>query len=223
MNYLETLDKLHPDIIHHFLETGESKGIPQELQQFVMQLQYAAEIYEYEKNITRAASKLRLRILAEQKISMPVRTCKARVYAMLNYFNVDNNVSVKVWENDFADKYHDLAKLAIANDDIKTAKSCYDAARQARIAASEAAARESDWAPVFVISPEITAEQMGFTKQSLKEIAKKNNEGFYLNLIDSLPIEKHERKRLLKDADIQDAEYEELNALDEELNANDYE
>lgn len=218
MNYLETLDKLHPDIIHHFLLTGESKGIPDELQKFVWQLQWAAEIYEYEKNITRASSELRLRILVEQKTDIPVRTCKARIYAALNYFNIDNNVSVKVWENDFADKYHDLAQLAIAADDLKTAKSCYDAARTSRIAASEAAARESDWAPVFIISPEITPEQMGFTKQSLKEIARKNNEGFYLSLIDSLPIEKHERKRLLQDADIEDAEFtEEINpAQDDE-------
>lgn len=217
MNYLETLDKLHPDIIQNFLHTGESKGIPSELQLFIKQLQYAAEIHEFEKNITRAASKLRLRILAEQNINIPLRTCKARIYAALNYFNIDNNVSVKVWENDFADKYHDLARLAIASDDLRTAKSCYDAARQSRIAASEAAARESEWAPVFVISPEITAEQMGFAKQSLKEIAKKNNEGFYLNLIDSLPIDRQERKRLLSDADIQDAEFtEETNPAEDD-------
>lgn len=206
MNYLETLDKLHPDIVHHFLQTGESKGIPEEVQLFLKQIQYAAEIYEYERNISRAAKKLRIRILTEQKIDVPVRTCKSRIYAALNYFNIDNNVAVKVWENDFADKYQDLAKLAISNDDLRTAKACYDAARDCRIAASEAAARESDWAPVFIISPEITAEQMGFAKESLKEIAKKNNEGFYLNLIDSLPVDKKEKKRLLADADIEDAE-----------------
>ncbi len=206
MNYLDTLDKLHPDIVHHFLQTGESKGIPEELQLFIKQLQYAAEIYEYERNISRAAKKLRIRILTDQKIDLPVRTCKSRIYSALNYFNIDNNVSVKVWENDFADKYQDLAKLAISNDDLRTAKACYDSARDCRIAASEAAARESDWAPVFIISPEITAEQMGFAKESLKEIAKKNNEGYYINLIDSLPVDRKEKKRLLADADIEEAE-----------------
>jgi len=216
MNYLETLDKLHPDIVHHFLQTGESKGIPEEVQLFLKQIQYAAEIYEYERNISRAAKKLRIRILTEQKIDVPVRTCKSRIYSALNYFNIDNNVAVKVWENDFADKYQDLAKLAISNDDLRTAKACYDAARDCRIAASEAAARESDWAPVFIISPEITAEQMGFTKESLKAIAKKNNEGYYINLIDSLPVDKKEKKRLLADADIEDAEM-----IEEELTLND--
>ncbi len=217
MNYIETLDKLHPDIVHHFLQTGESKGIPEEIQLFIKQLQLAAEIYEYERNITRAARKLRVRILTEQKIDVPVRTCKSRIYSALNYFNIDNNVSMKVWESNFADKYEDLAKIAIENDDFKTAKNCTDAARACRISATEAAARESDWAPVFIISPEITAEEMGFAKESLKEIAKKNNEGFYLNLIDSLPIDRGEKKRLLEDADIEDAEIiEEKTLYDDE-------
>lgn len=217
MSYLDTLDKLHPDIVHHFLQTGESKGIPEELQLFIKQLQYAAEVYEYERNISRAAKKLRIRILTEQKIDVSERTCKARIYAALNYFNIDNNVPVKVWENDFADKYQDLAKLAIANDDLKTARACYDSARSCRISAAEASARESDWAPVFLISPEITAEQMGFARESLKEIAKKNNEGYYLNLIDSLPVDKKEKKRLLADADISDVEI-----IEETLTEKDY-
>lgn len=206
MSYIDKIDKLHPDIVHHFLTTGESKGIPEEMQLFLKQLQYAAEIYEYERNISRAAKKLQIRIYAEQKIDVPVRTCKSRIYAALNYFNIDNNVALKVWESNFADKYEDLAKLAIANDDYKTAKTCTDAARACRIAATEAAARETDWAPVFIISPDITAEEMGFTKESLKEIARKNNEGFYINLIDSLPIDRGEKKRLLEDADIETVE-----------------
>ena len=28
MKYLEIIEKLHPDIIHHFLSTGECQGIP---------------------------------------------------------------------------------------------------------------------------------------------------------------------------------------------------
>ena len=59
MNYLETIEKLHPDIVHHFLQTGECKGIPEENQLFLKQMQWAAEIYEYERNISRAARLLR--------------------------------------------------------------------------------------------------------------------------------------------------------------------
>ena len=38
------------------------------------------------------------------------------------------------------------------------------------------------------------------------EIAAKHNRGFYINLIENLPLEKAEKKRLLRDADIEDAE-----------------
>lgn len=206
MNYLDTLEKLHPDIVDHFLKTGETQAIPEDLQQFLRQLQWAAEIYEYERNITRAAKKLRSRIFANQNISVNIRTCKARIYSAINYFNVDNNVAVKVWETDFANKYEDLAKVAIASDEFKTAKACYDAAHECRVRASEAADKEHAWAPVFLISNDVTLEQIGFQKRSLKEIARKNNEGFYINLIEGLPIEKEDKLRLLRDANIEDAE-----------------
>lgn len=209
MNYLETIDKLHPDIVHHFLQTGESGGIPEEIQLFLKQLQFAAEIYEFERNITRASKKLRIRILTEQKIDVPVRTCKSRIYAALNYFNIDNNVAVKVWKNDFADKYEDIAKMCIAADDYRSAGRWTQEAERCRTEAAEAAARESDWAPVFIITPDISVLDMGFENKSLKEIAKKHNEGYYVKLISSLPIEKAEKKRLFSDADIEDAQFEE--------------
>lgn len=44
------------------------------------------------------------------------------------------------------------------------------------------------------------------SEKSLKEIAAKHNRGFYISLIDGLPIESSEKKRLLRDADIQEAE-----------------
>lgn len=210
MNYLETIDKLHPDLISAFLTTGKCDGIPEEIQLFLKQLQWAAEIYEYERNITRAAKNLRIRILAQQHLSVDVRTCKARIYAAINYFNVDNNVSIKVWENNYADKYEDLAKLAAVRGDYKTQGNCYAEALECRRRASEADQADRQWAPVFIISPDIAPEDFGYKKRSLKEIARKSNEGFYINLIDSLPIEKEDKIRLLRDADIQDVEGEEI-------------
>lgn len=60
--------------------------------------------------------------------------------------------------------------------------------------------------------PKSRPKELGFSKRSLKEIARKSNEGFYINLIESLPIENDEKKRLLSDANIQEAEFtEELN------------
>lgn len=137
-----------------------------------------------------------------------MRTCKARIYAAINYFSIDNNVAIKVWESNFADKYEDLAKYAASLNDVKTQMRCYDRAADCRRRASEAADVDKEWAPIFIIDSKVSAEQLGFTKKSLREIARKNNEGYYLQLINDLPIEKDDKKRLLRDADIQDVEEE---------------
>jgi hypothetical protein len=206
MTTLEIIDKLHPDIIHTFLSTGKCSGIPDDVQLFLHQMQWGAEVYEQERNISKAAKTLQTRILAEQGIRLDVRTCQARIYSAISYFSMDCNVATKIWETDFANKYEDLALEATKYEDFRTAKACYDAARECRLRASEAADKENAWAPVFLISNEVTAELLGFTKRNLKEIAQKNNNGFYVNLIDSLPVEKEEKQRLLRDANIVDAE-----------------
>ncbi len=52
----------------------------------------------------------------------------------------------------------------------------------------------------------MTLDEMGFEKKSLKEIARKHNEGFYIKLITGLPIEKSDKQKLLYDAGIEDAQ-----------------
>lgn len=203
---IDRLDAIHPDLISAFLTGGKGEGIPVDIQLFLKQLQWAAEIYEYERNITRAARKLRIRINAEQGERIEERTCMSRIYQAINYFNVDCNVPIKVWENNFANKYEDLAKICAVQRDYKSQKACYDAALECRRRASEVAEADRGLGVTFILSPEITAEEMGFAKRSLKEIAAKHNRGFYINLIENLPLEKAEKKRLLRDADIEDAE-----------------
>lgn len=203
---LKKLESVHPDLITTFLTTGEGEGIPKDVQIFLKQLQWASEIYEFERNITRGAKKLRLRIAAEQHLTVDVRTCMSRINQAIGYFNVDCNVGIKVWENDFANKYEDLAKLCSAKRDYKMQKACMDQALECRRRASEMAEADRDLGVVFIISPEVTPEELGFQKKNLKEIAAKHNKGFYVSLIDGLPIESVEKKRLLRDADIEEAE-----------------
>ncbi|HRM57714.1 MAG TPA: hypothetical protein PLP97_10930 [Prevotella sp.] len=203
---LEKLESVHPDLITTFLTTGEGEGIPKDVQIFLKQLQWASEIYEFERNITRGAKKLRVRIAAEQHLTLDVRTCMSRINQAIGYFNVDCNVGIKVWENDFANKYEDLAKVCSAKRDYKMQKACMDQALECRRRASEMAEADRDLGVVFIISPEVTPEELGFQKKNLKEIAAKHNKGFYVSLIDGLPIESVEKKRLLRDADIEEAE-----------------
>ena len=88
MTQLDILDKIHPDMISAFLVSGKSDGIPADVQFFLKQLQWAAEIYEYERNITRAAKLLKQRINALQHLNLDERTCKARIYAAINYLSL---------------------------------------------------------------------------------------------------------------------------------------
>lgn len=203
---IEKLDSIHPDLISTFLTTGECESIAPDVRVFLQQLQWAAEIFEFERNITRAAKKLRVRINALQHIKIEERTCMARIYQAINYFQVDCNVPVKVWESNFANKYEDLAKLCAQQRDYKSMKACYDAALECRRRSSEIAEADRDLGVVILISPELTPEQLGFSKKNLKEIAAKHNQGFYVSLIEGLPIENKEKKRLMRDADIQEAE-----------------
>jgi len=206
MTQLERIEQIHPDLISQFFATGECEAIPEELCLFLQQLQWAMEIYEHERNITRAARRLQQRINAQQHVKIEQRTCMARLYEAINYFQVDNNVPIKIWENQYANQFENLAKMCAVAGDYKTQGKCYERALECRRRASEITEADRDLGVTFLFTPELTPEQLGFSKKNLKEIAAKHNQGFYVTLIDSLPIETKEKKRLLRDADIQDAE-----------------
>lgn len=210
MTLTEQLNAYHPDLISSFLSTGECAGISKEIQFFLKQIQWAAELFENERNISRCARKLHIRILAEQNLNIDVRTCKARIYSAIEYFEVDCNVSQKIWESNFADRYENLATMCIAKGDYKTAKLCQDSAADCRRRSSSIAETEKNWAPVFLINNTLSSEDFGFEKKSLKTIARKHEEGFYLQLIDGLGVDKDEKERLKRDAGIIDIEPEEI-------------
>lgn len=210
MTHFEILSKLDPAIIAHFLETGQSEGIPPETQQWLLEISMAYEEYDKDRNISKAAASLRTRIVARYKKKISIRTCQERIYAALEYFHVDNIVSDKVWYIDFANKYEDDAKAAIDAEDFRSAYLFRKAAEECREKSSVAASLDTDFVPVFLLSTDISLIDLGFESKNLKEIARKNNEGYYLNLINSLPIDQAEKKRLRIDANLPETPYEEI-------------
>lgn len=210
MTHFEILSKLDPAIIAHFLETGTSEGIPPETQQWLQEISMAYEEYDKNRNISKAAEALKVRITAKFRKKISIRTCQERIYAALEYFHVDNIVSDKVWYIDFANKYEDDAKAAIEAEDFRSAYLFRKAAEECREKSSIAASIDVDFVPVFLLSPNISLIDLGFESKNLKEIARKNNEGYYLNLINSLPIEQAEKKRLRIDANLPETPYEEI-------------
>ncbi len=211
MEYLARLEALHPDIISNFLESGNSEAIPVELQQFIMQLQWAIEIKEYESNINRAAKKLRERVWATHKIRLNINTAKARIYNAMVYFDVDDNIPQKVWDRDAANKFESLAKLAIAQDKLNEAGRFIDRANELRRRANTADVGAGSNQINFLISTDYNIEDGGFERKNLKQIAAKANKGFYINLINGLPLSQEEKEPLYRDADIEEADFEEIN------------
>ena len=139
MTTLDTIQQIHPDLIAQFFSTGKCAAIPHDVQLYLQQLQWAAEINETEHNVQKAADKLRDRIAAEQKVKIEKRTCLARIYQAIDYFCVNNNVKLKVWEETYANRFEDLASQAIEADDYKTALKCQEAALECRRRSSEIA------------------------------------------------------------------------------------
>lgn len=207
MNYLDKISTLHPDVIDEFVRTGSSSVIPVDLQNNINQMVYAIQIYRTERNISLAAKKLQVRTKAEQGVDLNINTAKSRIYAALSYFDVDCNVSENVWLRDYANKYEDLVKIALAKGRPDVAKGCMDAALDCRLRAT-AADRQASLGVVYVMSAEIRAEDIGFPSRSKKEIARKALDGQYAKMIDALNISADDKKRLREDADISDVDYE---------------
>ena len=205
MNYLDRIESLHPDIVSHFLETGLSQAIPADLQVLITQLSWAVEIWETERNITRAAKLLKMRVRAKQGITLGLMACKQRVNDSKVYFNVNSAVSNKYWLLDAADKFEDLVKLAVASDKLTEAGRFHEKATEYRIKANAELSLADMQPPMFLISDKMTLEELGFEKKNLKEIARKHNEGFYVSLITQLPIDKSDKRKLMYDAGIEDA------------------
>ena len=92
-----------------------------------------------------------------------------------------------------------------------------DAALRAFTKAHELRTRSTDrikpgeWAPpTFIISDRIKPEQLGYAKQNLYDIARKAESGFYKNLIEGLPITEKEKERLLAEAEVENAVFEDI-------------
>jgi hypothetical protein len=138
LSNIEKLDSLHPDIVFNFLDTGTSSAIAKPMQDFIMQIQWASEIWEIERNTTRAAKKLKERVYVHQKTKLNIVTCKARIFQAMEYFDVDHNLPQEIWDRNAADKFEDLMKLAIAQDKLTEAGRFLEKANELRRRANEA-------------------------------------------------------------------------------------
>ena len=142
-------------------------GLPEDLQLIIKQLSWAVEIWETERNITRAAKLLKMRIKAKQGITLGLMCCKQRINDSKLYFNVDCTVSNKYWLLDAADKFEDLTKLAIAQDKLREAGIFHEKATDYRIKANAELSMADMKPPTFLISNKMDLDEIGFEKKNL--------------------------------------------------------
>ena len=209
-SYLAKIEILPVEVIAEFRRTRRSLAIPEKLQQYILDLDSVLEIRDTEKhdNLSRIA-----RQLLKRSPHLDFWTAMERVYDALSFFHVNDNVSNDVWDKIYADKMEDLARLCIAKGNEAIAYKSYLKAHELRTRADSRIKAEDLKQPVYLITPDIKPEDLGYEKASLMEISRKYSDGEYLKLIDKLPISDDEKKRIYKDAGI---DIEDVNPIENE-------
>ncbi|OJV17900.1 MAG: hypothetical protein BGO30_08130 [Bacteroidetes bacterium 41-46] len=206
MNKLERLQTIDPDVLQNFLKTRRSAALPEDLQDYIIKINAVPSIVHHQgANMTRV-----VRALQKQFPAINYSTARDIYYDAMNFFHIDDTITVDAWDNYYADKMEDLARVSIALDKLDTAKRCYDKAHEFRTKAAERI-KVTDWqVPVFIITNKVKHTDLGFEKKSLHDIVRKDEDGFYINLINSLETSDKEKKRLIREANIVDVEHEEV-------------
>lgn len=199
-DYLKRLQSYDPEIIQDFRLSKKSTAIPPELQKFILQLEAVMEIRADLKtdNISRAAKELCARFP-----EINFRVARTRVYDALSFFHYNEPVANQVWDNVYADKMEDLARVAMSKGDHATALKCYERAHEYRTKAETRIRAEDIKPPVFIVSNKMNIETLGFKNKNLKEVARKASEGAYHEMISKLNITKEEKRSILKDLSIE--------------------
>jgi hypothetical protein len=203
LSFIDRVELLDHDIIQNVIDRKKCESLEPELVEYIVQLNDASSIYLKEGNIQRASQKLRY-----LHPSISFRVAKERINDSINYFHLGNKVRKEAWHNLYADKYENLALVAIKSREFKTAGKMFQLAHDARIKASEMADLTVE-APTFIFSTDI--KTLGIEKKNLKEISSKASSGHYFEIINNLNISKEEKIGLIEDAGItEDVDFEEI-------------
>lgn len=201
---LARIEKLPIEIIQDFRKKGKSLAIPDDLQQYIRELDAVIEIKQVQRfdNISRIA-----RMLVNRFPNLTVRNAEERVYDAYNFFHVGDSLTEDVWDRVYADKMEDLAQICIAKGKEEEARRCLKDAHEMRTNSKSKLKPEDFKGNVYIVSIDVKPEDIGFERGNLKEIARKELNGHYRNLINSLDnISEVDKARLKADADIEDAE-----------------
>ena len=204
---LAALDKIDPKIIMRFRKTGESEAIPEYLQEYIVQLDKAAEIQNIHRNVTRAAKELQVYFP-----DLSFQSCRQRIYDAINKFHLNSTVKEEAWLNYYADFMEDIGKAAIAGRNIIAAQKAIEKAAEFRIQASKSSMNPDDIKPnIYIISPNVEAGRFGISEKNLRELWPDTRK-----FINKLPIDDRDKQSALNDAALVLGEEIDFNMVDDE-------
>ena len=198
---LALLESYKADDIQYFLAQRKSDVIPVDMQDYILQLDSMSRLFHYHKhNYSRAVECLR-----KEWPQLTIAQARCIYRDALEYFYQDDGISARAWDLKYADAYDDLARLAIKSDKLATAKAALDKAHELRTKQREQESQK--WQPpIYLVNINVRPEDLGYQSQRLMDIARRAEDAQYKELILGLETTEAEKKRLLADANIPDAD-----------------
>jgi hypothetical protein len=184
------IEKYNSDIVMNYIRTGKTESLPADVVEYIDMLELVRSMYDkYERKQDI------VNMLMSPTYGLSRYKANQVFYESLNLFFADNNVKVEAWEAICAKRAEDLMQLAIAADDIETARKCLKDFSAYRGVGKEKAPeipKEMYIRPVVIYTME--SEQVGVPKADRRELAA---------FIDALPeINEGQRRKIKREAGV---------------------
>jgi hypothetical protein len=185
------IEKFNVDIVMNYIRSGKTSALPKDVVEYIDMLELVRSMYDkYE------SKQDILNLLQSPTYGLSRYKANQVFYESLNLFYADNQVKVEAWEAICASRSWDLYQLAVASNDIETARKCLKDFASYRGVGKERPPeipQEMYVRPVVIYT--IDSEQVGIPKADRNELA---------SLIDSLPdISEKQRSKIKRDAGVE--------------------
>jgi len=186
---IEHLQNLPIEVVERFLEVRDAKktGIPPALADYILQVNEASNLFRRYASVSDCAKRLQ-----KSYPHLSISACKTRIYDAINYFNSDCSVTSEAWNLYYADQMMKLWEVNMVAHDFKEARTCFERARDYRIAASANTINPDriKFKPQ-IVSADMQLERMGVSKKGVLSAYEQA-----LSLIESFDISGNDKGRL---------------------------
>lgn len=206
----EKLERLHPEIIQNYFNSGNSSGIPPEVISYIEKIDKIPELYRRHGSPSRTAQELK-RLYPELFPSQ--NTARALVYLAINHFHLNSSVKNQAWDNLYADRFDELAQIEVKNGNIEAAKRIYNEAHRLRTIRNDDAIDTDKLRPLIqVISPQVTQEMLDIDGDYDLKTMWTDVKGFVNHRLKNVDTE--QKRAILREAgknlNIDDADFEDI-------------